>query len=1002
MANDKRIIRNHGKIAEAIIANEAKYSVYSDQQLRDKTDEFKERLKNGETLDDLLIDAYSVVREAAFRILNLKAYKVQLIGSIILHQGDISEMRTGEGKTLTGLFAAYLNALPGEGVHVVTVNEYLSARDSEINGRVFSFLGITVGLNGRSLSKDAKRNAYAQDITYTTNSELGFDYLRDNMVYNLGQKVQRKLNYAIIDEADSILIDEARTPLIISGGSQNRVNLYKAADAFAKTLKEPEDAEIDLESKQVYLSEVGIKKAHKYFSIDNLFDVRNTEIFHLIMNALKANFTFKKEIEYTVQNDEIILIDQFTGRTMPGRAYSDGLQQALQAKEGVSVEEETTTMATITYQNFYRLYSKLAGMTGTAKTEEEEFLKIYNTRVIATPTNRPVVRRDEPDLTFATKSAKLKHLVDDIKEINATGRPILIGTTSVESSEQVARWLEKANLKFEMINAKNHHREAEIVEKAGQKGAITLATNMAGRGTDIKLTEETKAAGGLFVMGIERNEARRIDNQLRGRAGRQGDPGTSRFYISMEDELMVRFTAPKVRNMFLKLGDDHIKSKMFTRAITNAQKKLEGLNFDQRKNVLDYDNILSQQREAMYAQRDDILNQADLSVVLSRFQYTIAYELVDESSELIRGVRSISNELIIKKIDGIYVLPNAIKVDDLAGLHKEEIAKLIQEKMMEMYKAKTDGVPPNVLSEMERRTIIQCFDNYWTKHINLSQKLRSGIYLQQYAQNNPLHEYVEESVRLFNRMKVNIARDTIDRLNSSFISSGQQADEPTQTINVQAPPKQKVINITEKDIDEILTEWGIAKENFGRTAVEGRVAELKEEFKEEPEKLQKLLIQEKIVGGLMDKLDQVVRQQQEAIQNLTQEKIDAIVNDFGLQGKIFTGEDVKKAFEEKMNSSPKEMHQKIINDSQVLMMIAMEFANKQKAMAENAKTVVEEKGKKTTAKKSTAKKEPTKQEFVVKDSEGNIVKKIVTNDDGTINEDETEDTEQVQTKIKIG
>lgn len=982
MAKDKKIIKNHGKIADQIIANEAEYSLLSDQQLRDKTEEFKTRLANGETLEDILVEAYSVVREATFRVLGMKAFRVQLIGGIILHQGDIAEMRTGEGKTLTGLFPAYLNALSGQGVHVVTVNEYLSARDSEINGQVYNFLGLSVGLNGRTLSKDAKRDAYAKDITYTTNSELGFDYLRDNMVYSHGQKVQRPLNYAIIDEADSILIDEARTPLIISGGTQNRVNMYKAADAFAKTLKSPEDVEIDLESKQVYLSEDGIKKAHKYFSIENLFDVRNTEIFHLIMNALKANFTFKKEIEYTVQNDEIVLIDQFTGRTMPGRAYSDGLQQSLQAKEGVSVEEETSTMATITYQNFYRLYNKLAGMTGTAKTEEEEFLKIYNTRVIVTPTNKPIIRKDEPDLTFATKSAKLKHLVNDIREINKLGRPILIGTTSVESSEQVARWLEKADLKFEMINAKNHHREAEIVEKAGQTGAITLATNMAGRGTDIKLSDETKALGGLFVMGIERNEARRIDNQLRGRAGRQGDPGTSRFYISMEDELMVRFTAPKVREMFLKLGEDHIKSKMFTRAITNAQKKLEGLNFDQRKNVLDYDNILSQQREAMYAQRDDILSQPDLKVVLAKFQYTIAYELVDESSELIRGVRSISNDLIIKKIDGIYVIKGALKADDFAGLHKEEIAKLVQTKMMEMYKAKTEGVPENVLSEMERRTIIQCFDAHWTRHINLSQKLRSGIYLQQYAQNNPLHEYVEESVRLFNRMKINIARDAIEKLNDSFISSGEA---PEEVNNVQpGTENQKVINITEKDIDEILAEWGLPKEQFGRKMVEEKIAELKENYKAEPEKLERLLIQERIVGGLMDKLDEVVRQQQQSIQAITQEKIDEIVGKFGLKGKIFTPEDVKKAFEENIKTKPKEEHAQIISDSQVLMMVAMEFINKQKAMAENKKKVTE------------------KKEFLVKDAEGKVVKKIVTNDDGTINEDELEDTEQVQTKIKIG
>ncbi|AGR41764.1 preprotein translocase subunit SecA [Spiroplasma diminutum] len=967
MARDKSIINRHGKTADRIISLESEYALLDDSQLLNKTQEFKDRLSNGETLNDILVEAFAVVREAAFRVLKMKAYRVQLVGAIILHEGDIAEMRTGEGKTLTGLFPAYLNALSGLGVHVVTVNEYLSGRDSEINGQVYNMLGLTVGLNGRDLTKDQKRNAYAQDITYTTNSELGFDYLRDNMVYRLDQKVQRKLNFAIIDEADSILIDEARTPLIISGGSQNRINMYKAADSFSKTLDEHSDIEIDLESKQVYLTDFGIQKAHKYFSIENLFDYRNTELFHLIMNALKALFTFKLEVEYTVQDNEIILIDQFTGRTMPGRAYSDGLQQALQAKEGVEIEEETSTLATITYQNFYRLYNKLSGMTGTAKTEEEEFLKIYNTRVIVCPTNKPIIRKDEPDLTFGTINAKLKHLIRDLEEIKQAGRPVLIGTTSVESSEQVARYLEKAGMKFEMINAKNHHREAEIVEKAGQVGSITLATNMAGRGTDIKLSDEAKSNGGLFVMGIERNEARRIDNQLRGRAGRQGDPGSSRFYISMEDELMVRFSSPKLRQMFLKLGDDHIKSKMFTRAITNAQKKLEGLNFDQRKNVLDYDNILSQQREAIYAQRDSILEQETLKGVISRFQYTTAYEIVERNSELVRGERTINIESLLKEVSGKYISQGSLTQNDFIGMEKQQVAKLVSDKMMELYIAKTNSVPVEVISEMERRTILQKLDDYWQKHINLNQKLRSGIYLQQYAQNNPLHEYVEQSAKLFNRMKIMIAEDSIVQLLNSFVSESTEQREEIQFVN----DEPKTLNITDKDIDLILKEWKIKKTDFARTVVENRFEQLKVELKENKEELQKVEFQFAILDGLMKKLDNMFIEQTKKASELSVEQIQKIVDKFGLK-ELFTPEEIRESFEKLMGqTSEEEEKTNLLIETQILMAIAAQF-------------------------------ESQKKEFKISDEKGNIKKVFKTNPDGSISEEDIEDTEQVQTKTKIG
>ncbi len=967
MARDKSIVKKHGKIADQIISLEADYEKLSETELSNKTQEFKERLANGETLDELLVEAFAVVREVAFRVLKLKAYKVQLIGAIILHQGDVAEMRTGEGKTLTGLFPAYLNALSGLGVHVVTVNEYLSRRDSEINGQVYDMLGISVGLNGRDLSKEQKRSAYSKDITYTTNSELGFDYLRDNMVYRLDQKVQRKLNFAIIDEADSILIDEARTPLIISGGSQNRINLYKAADSFSKSLDEKTDIEIDLESKQVYLIEPGIQKAHKFFSIDNLFDFRNTEVFHLIMNALKAMFTFKKEVEYTVQGNEIILIDQFTGRTMPGRAYSDGLQQALQAKEGVEIEEETTTLATITYQNFYRLYNKLSGMTGTAKTEEEEFLKIYNTRVIVCPTNKPIIRVDEPDLTFGTINAKLKHLVKDLEEVTQSGRPVLIGTTSVDSSEQVSHYLQKAGLKFEMINAKNHHREAEIVEKAGQVGSITLATNMAGRGTDIKLSDEARKNGGLFVMGIERNEARRIDNQLRGRAGRQGDPGSSRFYISMEDELMIRFSAPKLRQMFLKLGDDHIKSRLFTRAITNAQKKLEGLNFDQRKNVLDYDNILSQQREAIYSQRDSILEQETLKGVIARFQYTIAYEIVERNSELVRGERTINISSLIKEINSRFVIEGSLSEKDFGGLEKAQIAKKISESMMELYLSKTNSVPQEVISEMERRTILQSLDYHWQKHININQKLRSGIYLQQYAQNNPLHEYVEESARLFNKMKIMIAEETIIKLYGSFVRE-VGPNEKTIEFNNEEP---KTINISDKDIDKILEEWEIPKEKFARANVDKRFKELKKDLKGKKEELEKVKFQYAILEGLMKKLDEIFSQQQKQSAEIPFEEVERMVTKFKLK-KIFTAKDVKASYEKLAKKETDEAEKtKLLIETQILMALATELEKKQK-------------------------------EFKVLDENGKVKKTFKTNPDGSISEEDIEDTEQVQTKTKIG
>ncbi|ATZ19036.1 preprotein translocase subunit SecA [Williamsoniiplasma somnilux] len=839
MATDKKIIKQYGKVADQIMNLESEMSKLKDEDFKLKTEEFKDRLAKGETLENLLVEAYAVAREASRRVLGLNAYRVQLIGSIILHYGDIAEMKTGEGKTLAGLFPAYLNSLTGKGVHIVTVNEYLSKRDSEINGQVYDLLGITVGLNVSRSPKNDKRIAYAQDVTYTTNAELGFDYLRDNMVQDKSHKVQRGLNFAIIDEADSVLIDEARTPLIISGGSSNKKNMYILADSFAKKVDEKTEIQIDLESKQVFLNDLGMAKAHEFFSVHNLFAVENTELFHLIMNALKANYTFKEGVEYAVKDNEIQLIDQFTGRIMIGRSYSDGLQQAIQAKENVEIEEETTALATITYQNFYRLYAKLSGMTGTAKTEEEEFLKIYNTRVISTPTNRPIIRKDEEDFTFATKNATLKKLIADIKEINEIGNPILIGTTSVESSEQISRYLTNAGLKYEMINAKNHDREAEIVANAGIKGAITLATNMAGRGTDIKLTDEVKKLGGLVVFGVERNEARRIDNQLRGRSGRQGDPGRSRFYISMEDDMMVRFTSPKMRQNFLRLGDDHIKSKMFTRSVTNAQKKLEGMNFDQRKDVLDYDNILAQQREAMYAQRDEVLYSEDLKNALSKFQYTVAYELILENSKIVLGEKTIDGEALLKAIDGILVKHNQFKPKDFEGKERYELAKELANAMMDFYKIRILDIPEDVVISMERATILEAFDKYWTKHIDIASKLRSGIYLQQYAQNNPLAEYVEQATKLYNKMKINISMDICDRLSKVVI----------KTVDAEEKPKQ--IEITDKDIDEILIATGIEKSQLNAKEINTRINELIVEAKDNIQLVNRLNIQRDILLGLV-------------------------------------------------------------------------------------------------------------------------------------------------------
>lgn len=762
---DSKILRKIRKQVKEIIALESEMKHLSDSQLTAKTEEFRQRLMKDETLDDILVEAFAVAREASRRVTGLHPYPVQLIGGIVLHNGDVAEMKTGEGKTLTAVMPIYLNALSGKGVHIITVNEYLAQRDAESNQPIFDFLGITIGVNLREYTPYLKREAYNKDITYTTNAELGFDYLRDNMVRSFADKVQRPLNFAIIDEADSVLIDEARTPLIISGGAKNRTPLYQATDAFAKSLV-PNDYKIDWESKQIALTASGVRKAQNYFKLKNLFDIENSELFHHISNALRANYIFKLDVEYVVRDGEIVLVDQFTGRLMAGRVYSDGLHQAIQAKEKVNIQQETTTVATITYQNFFRLYNKLSGMTGTAKTEEEEFVKIYNMRVISIPTNKPIIREDKPDFVFATLNAKFKSLLKEVKERNAKGQPILIGTANVDVSERISNMLRLEGIRHEILNAKNHAREAEIIAKAGELHAVTLATNMAGRGTDIKLAKGVRELGGLAVLGTERNEARRIDNQLRGRAGRQGDPGFSRFYVSIEDELIMRFGGEKLKRAFASLGEDYIKSKMLTRAITRAQQKIEGLNFDARKNLLDYDNVIAQHREAMYRQRDKILQSTNVLPILETMHKTVARDLLRIFTKIQGREQYIDYQDLIKAIENKILKPETLELKVLKKMESEAVIHLISAKSYEFYLEKRANLNEVIAEQIEYSTLLQVFDKYWTEHIDALSKLRAGIHLRGYAQLNPLQAYIEEASKMFNRMTINIAHQVIIMLHS--------------------------------------------------------------------------------------------------------------------------------------------------------------------------------------------------------------------------------------------
>lgn len=747
-------------IADEIMALEPEYSNLTDEELKAKTEEFKKELENGKDLNDLIVPAFATAREAAFRVIGEKPYYVQILGGLALHFGNIAEMKTGEGKTLTETMPTYLNALTGKGVHIVTVNEFLAKRDAEWMGNIYRFLGLTVGLNMRELSFNEKKEAYNCDITYSTNNEIGFDYLRDNMVVQAERRVQRPLNYCIVDEVDSILIDEARTPLIISGGRMQSNNLYIDADRAVKKLNETDDFVIDAKTKSVSLTEDGSKKIEKIFHLNNLYDMDNTALVHHLTQALKANFGFKKDVDYVVQDDKVVIVDQFTGRLMQGRQFSEGLHQAIEAKEGVTINTETKTMATITFQNLFRMYNKLSGMTGTAKTEEEEFRNIYNMYVIQIPTNKPVIREDLADLVYANQKAKYQAIINTVKEIHEAGRPILVGTISVEANEYLSSLLKKANLKHEVLNAKNHEREAEIIAKAGEKGAITLATNMAGRGTDIKLGEGVRELGGLCVIGTERHESRRIDNQLRGRAGRQGDPGMSQFFVSFEDDLMRRFGTDRIKSMLesMGVGDQAIRSKALTRSIESAQKKVEGNNYDIRKNLLDYDNVLNEQREIIYARRNEILDMDSIHErVIETFKNVIS-DVCKGHLEPEGYLTEADKDDITEYVNNNYLKRNNLKFVDIKDLNDEETEKFIIDLVIRDYEDKIKDVP--VSDDFEKAISLRVIDSNWVDHMSAMEHLKEGIGLRGYGQVNPVQAYTMEGFELFEDLLTRIDNQT--------------------------------------------------------------------------------------------------------------------------------------------------------------------------------------------------------------------------------------------------
>lgn len=774
---NKREIKRLGKQADKVLALEEEMSILTDEEIRNKTQELKERVqaeedvvKQDKILDEILPEAFALVREGAKRVFNMSPYRVQVMGGIAIHNGDISEMRTGEGKTLTATMPTYLNALAGRGVHVITVNEYLASVQSEEMAELYNFLGLSVGLNLNSLSTEEKRQAYNEDITYSTNNELGFDYLRDNMVNYAEERVMRPLHFAIIDEVDSILIDEARTPLIISGEAEKSTSLYTQANVFAKMLKAEDDYNYDEKTKSVQLTDQGADKAERMFKLDNLYDLNNVDIITHINTALRANYTLQRDVDYMVTDGEVLIVDQFTGRTMPGRRFSEGLHQAIEAKEGVQIQNESKTMASITFQNFFRMYNKLSGMTGTAKTEEEEFRNIYNMTVMQIPTNRPVQRIDKPDLIYISQKGKFDAVVEDVVEKHKKGQPILLGTVAVETSEYISKLLKKRGVRHDVLNAKNHEREAEIVSTAGQKGAVTIATNMAGRGTDIKLGEGVEELGGLAVIGTERHESRRIDDQLRGRSGRQGDRGESRFYLSLQDELMVRFGSERLQNMMGRLGMDDstpIESKMVSRAVESAQKRVEGNNFDARKRILEYDEVLRKQREIIYGERNSIIDNEESSdlvktMMRSTLDRAIGYYVNDDLDE-------VDYDPFINYVEDVFLHEGELDISEIKGKDREDIFDTVWEKVEAAYEKQKANIPEQ-FNEFERMILLRSIDSRWTDHIDTMDQLRQGIHLRSYGQQNPLRDYQNEGHQLFDNMMMNIEEDVSKYILKSVIT----------------------------------------------------------------------------------------------------------------------------------------------------------------------------------------------------------------------------------------
>ena len=775
---NKKELKRLEKIADQVEALASQMASLSDEALQAKTPEFKQRYENGESLDELLPEAFAVAREAAKRVLGLYPYRVQIMGAASLHDGNISEMKTGEGKTLTSTMAVYLNALTGKGVHVVTVNEYLATRDATEMGELYNWLGLTVGLNLNSLDKEGKRGAYAADITYSTNNELGFDYLRDNMVLYKEDKVQRPLHYAVIDEVDSILIDEARTPLIISGQAGKKAQLYVQSNAFVRMLKLDEDYNYDESSKGVTLTEAGIEKAERAFGIDNLFDLTHVRLNHAINQSLKAHVSMHNDVDYVVQDGEVVIVDGFTGRLMKGRRYSDGLHQAIEAKEGLDIQNESMTMATITFQNYFRMYEKLSGMTGTAKTEEEEFRNIYNMQVVAIPTNKPIAREDKPDLIYASMQGKFEAVAKDIAERHKAGQPVLVGTVAIETSEVISKMLSKYKIPHNILNAKNHEREAEIIAGAGNKGAVTIATNMAGRGTDIKPGEGVLEVGGLAVIGTERHESRRIDNQLRGRSGRQGNVGVTQFYLSLEDDLMRRFGSDKMKSMMTKLGmDDNqpIQSGMVSRAVESAQKRVEGNNFDARKRLLQYDDVLRQQREVIYKEREEVLNTDNMRALVEN--------MINESIENAVAVHTQGEQKdwnlqsLIDYVSANLLDEGELTVADFEGLTAEQIVNVIKEVAVTSYNEKEQLMTPERMREFEKVILLRAIDTKWIDHIDAMDQLRQGIHLRAYGQNDPLREYQQEGFAMFEDMVDSIREDVTKYAMKAEIRNNLQREE---------------------------------------------------------------------------------------------------------------------------------------------------------------------------------------------------------------------------------